>query len=506
MSEMSKKLRARSGETERPRRDYRQLQRIIAGLTEGVILVGKNRRIIWANDAALSMHGVARIDELGRTPAEYRGRFELCYRNSHKLEPEQYPIDRVMAGGAFEDITVVVARGETERSWVHTVRGLVIVDASGATECFALIVRDETERYEAEARFESAFNTNPAPALICRLSDGCFVKVNPGFLEMTGYAREEIVGRPLAELDVLVHGERHELAQSRFAEGRTIPQMESRVPLPGGAHKFVIVAGEPIWLGEEACILFTFADLDPRKKVEQSLRQSEERFAKSFRLSPAPSVICRLDGLVLSEINEAFAKISSYSESELIGRSFADLSSDRTTERQLERLLATAGGVSNFDFRLRAKDEALIDCLLSTVIVTINDEACGLFVTQDITERKRSETELIGAIEAVMADTSWFSRAIVEKLAALRRSASALPLGAELHELSRREKDVLGLICEGRSDKEMSAVLKLSPNTIRNHIASLYEKIGVRRRAAAVIWGRERGVTGFQAARRVPGN
>jgi DNA-binding CsgD family transcriptional regulator len=51
----------------------------------------------------------------------------------------------------------------------------------------------------------------------------------------------------------------------------------------------------------------------------------------------------------------------------------------------------------------------------------------------------------------------------------------------------------------------MSAVLKLSPNTIRNHIASLYEKIGVRRRAAAVIWGRERGVTGFQAARRVAG-
>jgi DNA-binding CsgD family transcriptional regulator len=65
---------------------------------------------------------------------------------------------------------------------------------------------------------------------------------------------------------------------------------------------------------------------------------------------------------------------------------------------------------------------------------------------------------------------------------------------AQLGSLSDREREVLGLICEGRSDVEMADALGLSENTVRNHIASLYRKIGVNRRTAAVIWARERGI------------
>jgi DNA-binding CsgD family transcriptional regulator len=48
----------------------------------------------------------------------------------------------------------------------------------------------------------------------------------------------------------------------------------------------------------------------------------------------------------------------------------------------------------------------------------------------------------------------------------------------------------------------MSETLKLSRNTIRNHVSSLYHKIGVNRRAAAIIWARERGITGRDAIKR----
>jgi DNA-binding NarL/FixJ family response regulator len=92
-----------------------------------------------------------------------------------------------------------------------------------------------------------------------------------------------------------------------------------------------------------------------------------------------------------------------------------------------------------------------------------------------------------------MADTSWFSRSIVERLATLKQG-STVPTKALL-ELSEREREILGLICSGQSDAEMGETLHLSRNTIRNHVASLYAKIGVNRRAAAVIWARERGFT-----------
>ena len=43
----------------------------------------------------------------------------------------------------------------------------------------------------------------------------------------------------------------------------------------------MVVAGQPIEVGDEPCMLFTFADLEPRRKAETALRHSEERFAKA---------------------------------------------------------------------------------------------------------------------------------------------------------------------------------------------------------------------------------
>jgi DNA-binding CsgD family transcriptional regulator len=65
-----------------------------------------------------------------------------------------------------------------------------------------------------------------------------------------------------------------------------------------------------------------------------------------------------------------------------------------------------------------------------------------------------------------------------------------------LEDLTKREREIVTLICRGARDVEIGAELKLSPHTIRNHIASLYKKLGVNRRTAVVIWARERGIDG----------
>jgi PAS domain S-box-containing protein len=263
------------------------------------------------------------------------------------------------------------------------------------------------------------------------------------------------------------------------------------------------VAGEPIEIADEDCMLFTFADLDPRKKAETALRQSEERFAKSFRLSPVPAAICKLQGFTLLEVNEAFKSTTGYAEEEVVGRSASDLRlwADKAEQRHFEQTIERTGSVRNLDLQLRAKDGTLVDCLVSAETVTIADELCVLCVALNITDRKRTEEELIAAIEAVMADTSWFSRSVVQKLAALRQTSRHRVSEVDLEDLTNRERDVLGLICQGKSDDEMSEALKLSRNTIRNHISSLYHKIGVNRRGAVIIWARERGITGKDVLR-----
>ncbi len=473
--------------------DRHELRQIIAGLSEGVILVEPDQSIAYANAAALAMHGVESLDELGQTVDAYRARFSLRYRN-HQA-PQNYPIERVVAGETFHDVVVEVTRADRpDCAFVHSLRSLVATDRDGAPSCLALILKDVSDQFEAEDRFERTFNANPAPAVITRIADLRHVKVNHGFLEMTGYTREAVIGRSVYEVDVLANARNRDLAVSRLHEGGTIPQMEACLDLPDGGRRFVIVAGQPMEMGDEPCMLFTFADLELRRKAETALRQSEERFATSFRLTPIPTILVRADDFKVTGVNEAFGRVFGLGEDRVVGRSLdeAGLWVAHAQRESFEAAVARDGSVLGAEVCLRHENGSSLDCMVSAERVTINDADFVLLVLQDITERKHTERELFGAIEAVMADTSWFSRGLIEKLANLRRPGREGVDGSAPN-LTVRERQILNLICAGLDDDAIARKLGLSRNTVRNHGAALYRKLGVHRRTEALVWGRENG-------------
>lgn len=226
--------------------------------------------------------------------------------------------------------------------------------------------------------------------------------------------------------------------------------------------------------------------------------QSEARFAAAFRLAPVPMMVSLLHGFRILDVNEAFVGTLGHAAADTIGRTADDLKlwGMSAARQRFEEELQAAGRVRNQDIRLLTKTGWLLDCLASAEIVTIAGERCVLSVLQDITERKRSEAELFEAIEAVMQDTSWFSRTIIEKLAHLRHPGRTEAARTELADLTPRERDVLGLLCQGMNGDGIAQVLRLSRNTVRNHLATLYGKIGAHGRSDAIIWARERGFTG----------
>ncbi len=479
------------------RADRTQLQQIIAGLTEGVIIIDPDQTIAWANDTALRMHGVSAREQLGATVDEYRQRFDLRYRNRHKVPEGDYPMDRVLAGEAFTEVIVEVSRCGEEAQWTHRLRSLVLSNPQGEPDCLVLVLNDETERFNAEERFERTFNANPAPAVICRLADLRFVKVNQGFREMTGYGREEVIGRSVYELDVLEGAENKEAAIQCLNEGRTITQTEALLSLNDGNRKAVVVAGQPIEIGDEPCMLFTFMDLEPRKKVENALRQSEERFSKSFKLAPVPTILSELKEFRILDVNDAFTAVTGYLPEEVIGRRPAELLLWASAAGSLfERSLPTPSGIRNADISVRSKAGEVIECLVSADTISIQDQDCVLTVLQDVTARKKTEAELITAIEIVMQDASWFSRTVIEKLAALRQPQGSNTPPVSLPDMTPREHDVLSLLCQGLDDAEIASELGLSRYTVRNQVAGIYSKIGVHRRSSVIVWARERGFTG----------
>ncbi|WP_266183275.1 helix-turn-helix transcriptional regulator [Dyella humicola] len=486
--------------TSRPKVDRGQLQQIIAGLTEGILLLDPDHSIVWANETALAIHGVDKLADLGANATQYRKHFILTYRNHHALKAAQYPIERVLRGELCRDVVVQVTRPDDEDFFrVHQIRSLILTDSASLGESMVLVMQDVTDRYNAEDRFERAFNANPAPALICRLSDLRYIKVNQGFLEMTAYDRGDVIDHSMYELDVLEKADDRETAVQCLQEWKTIAQREAVLRLPGGEEKFVIVAGQPIVIEEDNCMLFTFIDLEARKKAEISLAHSEERFSKAFRLAPVPMMVCALPELRIIEVNTAFSSVTGHATEDILGKTTTELQlwNDPKLYRELQARLDAQEAVREQEIALRTRDGAIIDCLFSGEPVIIQDQSCVLCVAQDITERKRSEMDLIAAIDAVMQDASWFSRTVLEKLAQVRDSGKGSHATSGLDDLTPREREVLVLICKGHSDEDMAATLRLSRNTVRNHVATLYGKIGVNRRSAAVIWGRERGVIGY---------
>jgi len=165
---------------------------------------------------------------------------------------------------------------------------------------------------------------------------------------------------------------------------------------------------------------------------------------------------------------------------------------DEHTRRRVD------GELAKLNLPLNRQDARIaVECMLAAVDIEVAGKPQTLTVIQAV-EAPAGALDLhriLAAVEEVMADSSWFTRPMLEKLKASLQAAPPAARADDLEMLSAREREVLLLVCDGRSDAEMGRILNLSQNTVRNHLASLFKKIGVNRRSAAIIWARERAIT-----------
>lgn len=73
----------------------------------------------------------------------------------------------------------------------------------------------------------------------------------------------------------------------------------------------------------------------------------------------------------------------------------------------------------------------------------------------------------------------------------LARPRAPRPPAEGSESLSDREREVLALIAQGRSNDEIGRELFVSINTVKTYVRSAYRKIGVQRRSQAVLWALE---------------
>lgn len=104
-------------------------------------------------------------------------------------------------------------------------------------------------------------------------------------------------------------------------------------------------------------------------------------------------------------------------------------------------------------------------------------------------------TELLEAVAAVAAGKSFFSSSVAEAmLDDYVRSLADRGILDRHDALSEREREVLQLVAEGRSSKEIADLLSISPATVETHRAHLLQKLGLKNTAEVVLYAARRGI------------
>ena len=183
-----RRLSAQSLELESAEQRYRQLfERSLAG----VIRTTLDGQILDCNHACARIFGYAGSEDMIASPITDR-----------YFSPEDRAafVAKLRKAKSLTNFEQCLRRKDGSKVWLLGSANLV-EDGGGANAVYEETFVDITERRNAEETFRKAFNANPEPITIATIAEGRYLDVNESFLRVTGYAREEVIGRSSYELN-----------------------------------------------------------------------------------------------------------------------------------------------------------------------------------------------------------------------------------------------------------------------------------------------------------------
>jgi PAS domain S-box-containing protein len=254
--------------------------------------------------------------------------------------------------------------------------------------------RIEGELKESEKHYRLLFETNPHPMWVFDAESFEILEVNEAALLNYGYSRSEFLSMTILDLRP-----REDVPQVRRSvesrrHGRLAGERWRHYKRDGTLIDVEITSHDILFHSRQA-ILAQAQDITERKRNEEKLRLSEERFSKAFRSSPlAITISTKADGRFV-DVNEAFQRMTGFGWQELVGHSTIELSIWALPDerRKMIELLERDGQISTFETVVNSKTGGKRSVQISAEPISLNGTACILAVTNDVTEAKSLEAQ-----------------------------------------------------------------------------------------------------------------
>ncbi len=232
---------------------------------DAMYVSSREGKILSINTAALALFGYSREEMIGMD-------IRSLYADPGDRERFQHVIELT---GAVKDYEVTLKRkdgGNLACLLTSTVRR----SSEGTIVGYQGIIRDITAQKKAEEalraseeKFSMIFQSSPDWIAISALSDGRLIEVNDAFCKITGYSRDEVIGRTSIDLGLWVDpGERTGFVELLRSNHR-VRDHETKFRMKSGEILTMLRSAEMIELAGEKCVINVTRDITERKRNEE---------------------------------------------------------------------------------------------------------------------------------------------------------------------------------------------------------------------------------------------
>lgn len=330
----------------------------------------------------------------------------------HLIYPEDRTIylDKIKQNYAdkssFSGQSYRIVSGKGEIKWIE-VNGIYIEwEGRQATLNFA---NDITERKSAEEllrlseeKFFKVFSTSPDAININRLSDGYFIDINDGFTSLTGYTKDDVKGKSSLQINIWADPVDREKLINGLKQNGEVTNLEAYFKLKNGEIKTGLMSARIIQVDGEPSIISITRDISDRKRAQEQLRLSEEKYRTITRCVPDIIWTSDLEGN-FTYINSSVERTHGWSVEEILKLSIKDILKPEDSIK-VKKIIETElirsqdpdydhNTIHTLELQQIRKDGSIFPSeVAATLLWSDSGNPIGIIgMTRDISDRKQSE-------------------------------------------------------------------------------------------------------------------